>query len=202
MAFDYHLPSKPIDPDLISREAAAAVVRLRRPQELDRMAIEGRLPTVPLQFTLRACTCVVKLRRSPLRMQGKHPGGPASIALPGKEVARIRMRNGRPPPEAPEASPAAPSTARLYRPYDGRTSFFQGAGLTWDDAVSVEKPPDVPEWKLVVNECLSQPKMKLTDWERSFLETISRQMTISRSSGSISSASLQGADWHRMPRKP
>ena len=57
---------------------------------------------------------------------------------------------------------------------------LQGAGLSWDDLIRVEKMPVLPDWKAVVRECFAQNDVSLTPWERRFLMTIYRQATITK----------------------
>src|SRR3954470_7823110 len=53
-----HLPSKPIDPDLITREHAAVILGVNI-RKLDRLAIEGRIPA-PYRFNEK---CVMYSKR-------------------------------------------------------------------------------------------------------------------------------------------
>ena len=57
MKFSY-LPSKPIDPDLITREHAATILGVNI-RKLDRLAIEGRIPA-PYRFNEK---CVLFSKR-------------------------------------------------------------------------------------------------------------------------------------------
>jgi hypothetical protein len=57
---------------------------------------------------------------------------------------------------------------------------LQASGLSWDDVIQVEKPLELPDWKIFIRECLSQTSVKLTGWERNFLMTIYRQPVITK----------------------